>query len=86
MSIKIVSVPIFFRLFFSTVPIFFYNCSQTLALLRYHLEQRLMTHLRKRHKVRDRKAGYVRFPQRVLYERYGLYKVPKTAAWKKAHA
>ncbi len=62
------------------------NCSQTLALMRYHLEQRLITHLRKRHKVRDRNTGCVRFPQRALYERYGLYKVPTTAAWTKAHA
>ena len=62
------------------------NCSQTLGLVRYHLEERLITHLRKRHKVRNRKAGYVRFPQRALYERYGLYKVPTSAAWTKAHA
>ena len=62
------------------------NCSQTLALVSHHLEERLITHLRKRHKVRNRKAGYVRFPQRALYERYGLYKVPTSAAWTKAHA
>lgn len=62
------------------------NCSRTLQKVRNHLEQRLITHLRKRHKVRDRKAGYVRFPNRSLYERYGLYKVPTTAGWKKAHA
>lgn len=55
------------------------NCSQTLIRLRNHLEQRFITHLRKRHKVRDRKAGYVRFPNRSLYEKYGLYKVPTTA-------
>ena len=62
------------------------NCSRTLQKVRNHLEQRLITHLRKRHKVRDRKAGNVRFPNRSLYERYGLYKVPTTAGWKKAHA
>jgi len=27
-----------------------------------------------------------RFPNRVLYERCGLYKLPTTAAWKRAHA
>ncbi len=43
-----------------------------------HVEERLITYLRKRHKVRDRKAGYARFKNRVLYERYGLYKVPTT--------
>ena len=62
------------------------NCSQTLARIRNHLEQRLITHLRKRHKVRDRKSGYVRFPNRSLYEKYGLYKVPTSAGWMRAHA
>jgi len=62
------------------------NSSQALTRIRNHLEQRLITHLRKRYKVRDRKAGYVRFPNRALYVKYGLYKVPTTAGWKKAHA
>ena len=62
------------------------NCSRTLQKVRNHLEQRLITHLRKRHKVRDRGAGYVRFPNKSLYERYNLYKVPTTAGWKKVHA
>jgi RNA-directed DNA polymerase len=54
--------------------------------VRHHVEERLITHLRKRHKVRDRKTGYGRFKHRALYESYGLYKVPTTAVWKKAHA
>ena len=62
------------------------NSSRTLQKVRNHLEQRLTTHLRKRHKIRDRIAGYAKFPARSLYERYGLYKVPTTAGWKKAHA
>jgi len=62
------------------------NCSQTLNRVRNHLEQRLITHLRKRHKVRVRSSGYVRFPNRSLYEKYGLYKVPTTAGWTRAHA
>jgi group II intron reverse transcriptase/maturase len=62
------------------------NCSQTLVRIRNHLEQRLNTHLRKRHKVRDRNAGYVRFPTRSLYEKYGLYKVPTSSGWKRVHA
>jgi group II intron reverse transcriptase/maturase len=64
----------------------FRNCNQTLERVRNHLEQRLITHLRKRHKVRNRKSGYVKFPNRSLYARYGLYKVPTTAGWTKAHA
>ena len=62
------------------------NCSKTMGHIRNHVEQRLITHLRKRHKVRDRKTGYARFTCRALYEKYGLYKVPTTAVWKRAHA
>jgi group II intron reverse transcriptase/maturase len=62
------------------------NCSKALGQIRCHVEERLITHLRKRHKVRNRKAGYVKFPNRSLYEKYGLYKVPTSAVWKKAHA
>jgi len=62
------------------------NSSKALGQIRNHVEQRMITHLRKRHKVRDRKAGYVRFPNRSLYEKYGLYKVPTSAAWMRAHA
>jgi len=62
------------------------NCSKVLGQIRDHVEQRLKTHLRKRHKVRDRKTGYAKFPSRLLYERYNLYKVPTTAGWMKAHA
>ena len=62
------------------------NCSKALGLIRSHVEERLITHLRKRHKIRNRNAGYVRFPDRLLYKRYNLYKVPTTAGWKKAHA
>lgn len=62
------------------------NCSQAMGQIRHHVEQRLITHLRKRHKVRDRKTGHARFKPRALYGRYGLYKVPTTAGWKSAHA
>lgn len=64
----------------------FKNCSKALEHVRGHVEERLRTHLRKRYKVRDRKTGYARFGNQVLYEKYGLYKVPTTAGWTKAHA
>jgi group II intron reverse transcriptase/maturase len=64
----------------------FRNSSQRLSHLRMHLEQRLQIHLRKRHKIRDRKSGFKRFPRRNLYRRYGLFEVPLTAGWKRAHA
>jgi hypothetical protein len=62
------------------------NCSKTLTQVRQHVEERLRTHLRKRHKIKDRGAGFARFGNRVLYEKYGLYKVPTTAGWTRAHA
>jgi RNA-directed DNA polymerase len=62
------------------------NCSKSLGHMKWHLEERLRTHLCKRYKVRDRKAGYLRFPHRDLYEKYGLYKVPTAAGWTIAHA
>ena len=62
------------------------NCSKALGHVRWHLEERLRTHLRNRYKVRDRRTGNLRFTNRDLYEKYGLYKVPTTAGWTKAHA
>jgi RNA-directed DNA polymerase len=61
------------------------NYSKAMGHIRCHVEERLITHLRKRHKVRDRKTGYARFKYRALYERSGFYKVPTTAVWKRAH-
>lgn len=62
------------------------NCSRVLTRLREHVEERMRTHLRRRHKIRDRKVGFVRFANRDLYSKYGLYKVPTTAGWTRAHA
>nr|WP_232210531.1 group II intron maturase-specific domain-containing protein [Nitrococcus mobilis] len=62
------------------------NSSDRMSKVRYHAEERLRTHLRKRYKVRNRMAGLVKFPRRDLYERYGLYKPPMEAGWKTAHA
>jgi group II intron reverse transcriptase/maturase len=62
------------------------NCSRVLEAVKYHVEERLRTQLRKRHKIKDRGTGYFRFGNRTLYGKYGLYKVPTTAGWTKAHA
>ena len=62
------------------------NSSNKMSEVRNHAEERLRTHLRKRHKIRNRKAGLFKFPRRDLYERYGLYKPPTEAGWKSAHA
>jgi RNA-directed DNA polymerase len=62
------------------------NSSLAMSKVRSHAEDRLRTHLRKRHKVKNRKSGFVRFPRRDLYERHGLYKPPTEAGWRSAHA
>ena len=62
------------------------NSSLAMSKVRQHAEDRLRTHLMKRHKVKDRKAALCRFPRRDLYERYGLHKISGTAGWNSAHA
>ena len=62
------------------------NGSSVFARLRYHIEERLRTHLRKRHKIKNRGTGLILFKNDTLYTRYGLFRVPTTARWKKAHA
>lgn len=62
------------------------NCSNSLSHLKWHVEERLRTHLRKRYCHKDRGTAYIRFSSRHLYETYGLYKVPTSAGWTRAHA
>jgi RNA-directed DNA polymerase len=62
------------------------NSSLAMSKVRSHAEERLRTHLRKRHKVKDRGSALKRFRSSSLYERYGLYRLPKQAGWKSAHA
>jgi group II intron reverse transcriptase/maturase len=62
------------------------NCSSALSKVRWHVEERVRTQLRKRHKIRHRMAGYTRFSRQKLYNQYGLYKVPTTAGWTTVHA
>jgi RNA-directed DNA polymerase len=62
------------------------NSHQAMDKVKNHAEQRLRTHLMKRHKVKDRGIGEGRFPSVKPYRRYGLYKVPTAAGWRTAHA
>jgi RNA-directed DNA polymerase len=62
------------------------NSNLALEKVKSHVEQRVRTHLMKRHKVKDRGIGEGRFPSVDLYGRYGLYKIPTKAGWKTAHA
>ena len=62
------------------------NSTAVFQKVKRHAEDRLRIHLRRRHKVTDWKTAMIRFPRRVLYERYGLYKMSTVAGWKIAHA
>jgi RNA-directed DNA polymerase len=62
------------------------NSRQAFEKVRVHAEERLRTHLMKRHRVKDRDTALKRFPRSLLYTRYGLYLVPSTTGWKAAHA
>ena len=62
------------------------NSSKVLDKVKTQAEERLRTHLMRRHKISDRGTALKRFPRQKLYANYGLYKVPTTAVWKTAHA
>jgi RNA-directed DNA polymerase len=62
------------------------NSSRVMSKVKTYTEERLRTQLMKRHKVKDRGTGYGRFPERELYDHYGLYRVPTVAGWRPAHA
>ena len=62
------------------------NCTKVLSKVKMHVEERVRTHLRRRHKLVSRAQAYQRFPGQVIYGRYGLFKLPTTAPWRSAHA
>jgi hypothetical protein len=62
------------------------NCTQALSKVKMHVEERMRTQLRRRHKRVSRAPAYQRFPGQVIYGRYGLFKLPTTAPWRAAHA
>ena len=67
------------------------NSNQVMEKVKTHAEQRLRTHLMKRHNVKDRGIGEGRFPSVDLYRRYGLIKLPTAAGgrycmpWREEH-
>lgn len=62
------------------------NCSTVFGRLKSHVEERMRTQLRRRHKLHSRAQGYIRFPMAHLYDHLGLFKVPTYAGWRSAHA
>lgn len=67
---------------------YFHYLHSTTVLGRVKLftEERIRKHLRVRYQIGTRAGGYYRFPTAFLHNQLGLYKIPTTAKWKKAHA
>ena len=57
------------------------NSTTAFNRVKWHVEERVRIHLRRRHKLKSRAAGYARFPSSKLYT-LGLFKLPTTAGWK----
>ncbi|MBI4229192.1 MAG: group II intron reverse transcriptase/maturase [Deltaproteobacteria bacterium] len=57
------------------------NSSAAFNRVKWQVEERVRTHLRKRHKIKSRAAGYEQFPSHMLYHRCGLFKLPMAAGW-----
>ena len=62
------------------------NSSKCFSRLRGFVENRVRLHLGSRHKIRSSRQALFRIPREPVYAQYGLYKIPTTAGWKKAHA
>ena len=62
------------------------NCTEVMAEVKMHAEERVRTHLRRRHKLISRAQAYQRFPGRVIYRDLGLYKLPTRTVWPSAKA
>jgi RNA-directed DNA polymerase len=57
----------------------FQHCTRDFSALRWFLEERVRTYLRRKHQHRSR--GYQAYPFDVLYGRVGLYRLPMRAPW-----
>lgn len=62
------------------------NCTGVFGEVKWHVEERMRTHLRRRFKLHSRAQAQHHLPSSKLYGSYNLYKLPTTAAWRKAHA
>lgn len=62
------------------------NCFRPLRKVRMFCENRLRFHLCYRHKVRQKIMGFVKYPLKLLYGKYKLYKLDVKPLWKTAQA
>jgi len=58
---------------------YFQHCTRDFSTLRWFLEERVRTFLRRKHRYRSR--AYRAFPYPLLYGRLGLYRLPIRAPW-----
>lgn len=58
------------------------NCTGVFGHVKWYVDERLRTHLRRRFKLVSRAQAYNRFPSSKLYGRFGLFKLPTTAVWR----
>jgi hypothetical protein len=54
------------------------NCTGIFGEVKWHVEERLRTHLRRRFKLHSRAQAQQRLPSSKLYGSYNLYKLPTT--------
>ena len=57
----------------------FQHCTRDFSALRWFVEERVRTYLRRKHRHRTR--AYQAIPHTVLYGRLGLYRLPTRAPW-----
>jgi len=57
----------------------FQHCTRDFSALRWFIEERVRTYLRRKHRYRTR--AYPAVPYTVLYGRLGLYRLPTRAPW-----
>jgi RNA-directed DNA polymerase len=57
----------------------FQHCTRDFSALRWFIEERVRTYLRRKHRHRTR--AYQVLPYTVLYGRLGLYRLPMRAPW-----
>jgi len=57
----------------------FQHCTRDFSALRWFIEERVRTYLRRKHRHRTR--AYQALPYTVLYGRLGLYRLPMRAPW-----
>jgi group II intron reverse transcriptase/maturase len=57
----------------------FQHCTRDFSTLRWFIEERVRTYLRRKHRHRTR--AYQALPYTVLYKRLGLYRLPMRAPW-----